>query len=72
MIMLFLINFIRCFIYISMTLFVSMMVVRNIYILIHTNFGVSFYISFEDVELILIPSLVISLFISCVALYNRR
>lgn len=72
MIMLFLINFIRCFIYISMTLLVSMMVVRNIYILIHTNFGVYFYISFEDVELILIPSLVISLFISCVALYNRR
>ena len=72
MIMLFLINFIRCFIYISMTLLVSMMVVRNIYILIHTNLGVSFYISFDDVELILIPSLVISLFILCVALYNRR
>ena len=72
MIMLFLINFIRCFIYISMTLLVSMIVVRNIYILIHNNLGVSFYISFEDVELILTPSLVISLFISCVALYNRR
>ena len=72
MIMVFLMNFIRCFIYISMILLVSIMVVRNIYVLTHTNFGVSFYIGFEDVELILIPSLIISLFISCVSLYNRR
>ena len=72
MIMFFLMNFIRCFIYISMTLLVSIVVFRNVYVLIHTNFGVYFYIGFEDVELILIPSLIISIFISCVALYNRR
>lgn len=68
----FLIKFIIFFIYISMTLLVSLIVVRNIYVLIHTNFGVSFYIGFEDLGLILIPSLVISIFISCVTLYNRR
>ena len=54
MIMVFLINFIRFFIYISITLLVSIMVVRNIYVLIHTNLGISFYINFEDVEFILI------------------
>ena len=72
MIRLFLINFIRCFIYISMTLFVSIIVVRNIYVLIHTNLGISFYINFEDVEFILISSSVISVFISGIVLYNRR
>ena len=72
MIRLFLINFIRCFIYISMTLLVSIIFVRNVYILIHTNLGVSFYINFEDVEFILISSSVISVFISGIVLYNRR
>ena len=72
MIRLFLINFIRCFIYISMTLFVSIIVVRNIYVLIHTNLGISFYINFEDVEFILISSSVISVFVAGVVLYNRR
>ena len=72
MIRVFLINFIRFFIYISMTLFVSIIVVRNIYVLIHTNLGISFYINFEDVEFILISSSVISVFISGIVLYNRR
>jgi hypothetical protein len=72
MIMVFLINFIRFFIYISITLLVSIMVVRNIYVLIHTNLGISFYINFEDVEFILISSSVISIFIAGVVLYNRR
>lgn len=72
MIRLFLINFIRCFIYISMTLLVSIIFVRNVYILIHTNLGVSFYINFEDVEFILISSSVISVFVAGVVLYNRR
>jgi hypothetical protein len=72
MIMVFLINFIRFFIYISITLLVSIIVVRNIYVLIHTNLGISFYINFEDVEFILISSSVISIFIAGVVLYNRR
>lgn len=72
MIRVFLMNFIRFFIYISMTLFVSIIVVRNIYVLIHTNLGISFYINFEDVEFILISSSVISVFISGIVLYNRR
>lgn len=72
MIMVFLMNFIRFFIYISITLLVSIMVVRNIYVLIHTNLGISFYINFEDVEFILISSSVISIFIAGVVLYNRR
>ena len=72
MIMVFLINFIRFFIYISITLLVSIIVVRNIYVLIHTNLGISFYINFEDVEFILISSSVISIFIAGVVLYKRR
>lgn len=72
MIRLFLINFIRCFIYISMTLLASIIFVRNAYILIHTNLGISFYINFEDVEFILISSSVISVFVAGVVLYNRR
>ena len=63
MIKVFLINFIIFFIYISMALFLSILVVRNVYVLIHTNLGISFYINFEDVEFILISSSVISVFI---------
>lgn len=72
MIKVFLINFIIFFIYISMALFLSILVVRNVYVLIHTSLGISFYINFEDVEFILISSSVISVFIAGVVLYNRR
>lgn len=72
MIKVFLINFIIFFIYISMALFLSILVVRNVYVLIHTNLGIFFYINFEDVEFILISSSVISVFIAGVVLYNRR
>ena len=72
MIKVFLINFIIFFIYISMALFLSILVVRNVYVLIHTDLGISFYIYFEDVEFILISSSVISVFIAGVVLYNRR
>ena len=72
MIKVFLINFIIFFIYISMSLFLSILVVRNVYVLIHTDLGISFYINFEDVEFILISSSVISVFIAGVVLYNRR
>lgn len=72
MIKVFLINFIIFFIYISMALFLSILVVRNVYVLINTNLGISFYINFEDVEFILISSSVISVFIAGVVLYNRR
>lgn len=46
MIKVFLINFIIFFIYISMALFLSILVVRNVYVLIHTDLGISFYINF--------------------------
>lgn len=72
MIKVFLINFIIFFIYISMALFLSILVVRNVYVLIYTDLGISFYINFEDVEFILISSSVISVFIAGVVLYNRR
>ena len=72
MIKVFLINFIIFFICISMALFLSILVVRNVYVLIHTGLGISFYINFEDVEFILISSSVISVFIAGVVLYNRR
>ncbi len=72
MIRVFLINFIRFFIYISITLLLSVIFFRNIYVLIHANLGFSFYINFEDVEFILISSSVISVFIAGVVLYNRR
>ena len=72
MIKVFLINFIIFFIYISMALFLSILVVRNVYVLFHANLGISFYINFEDVEFILISSSVISVFIAGVVLYNRR
>ena len=55
-----------------MTLLASIIFVRNAYILIHTNLGVSFYINFEDVDFILISSSVISVFVAGVVLYNRR
>jgi hypothetical protein len=72
MIWVFIMVFIRCFIYLSMALLVSFIVVRNIYALIHFNLGVSFYINSDDVRFIVIPSLIISVFIAGIALYNRR
>lgn len=72
MIGIFIIVFIRCFIYLSMALLVSFVVVRNIYALIHFNLEVSFYINSDDVRFIVIPSLIISVFIVGIALYNRR
>ena len=71
MIRVFIIVFIKCFIYLSMALLVSF-VVRNIYALIHFNLGASFYINSDDVRFIVIPSLIISVFIAGIALYNRR
>ena len=72
MIWVFIMVFIRCFIYLSMALLVSFIVVRNIYALIHFNLGVSFFFFFDDIRFIVIPSLIISVFIAGVALYNRR
>ena len=72
MIGIFIIVFIRCFIYLSMALLVSFVVVRNIYALIHFNLEVSFYINSDDVRFIVIPSLIISVFIAGIALYIRR
>ena len=72
MIGIFIIVFIRCFIYLSMALLVSFVVVRNIYALIHFNLEVSFYINSDDVRFIVIPSLIISVFIAGIALDNRR